>query len=189
MCFSVVLGVEDGRTKPKTLYLALMLKQTHNKRLSVQLEVAPMELKSVLQNADLFEGFSDEEFDKIARICSEKRFRKGELIAKEGEAGEEFFIITEGFVEVVIGERPSKTARVVVSLGSGQIIGEMSLVDQGPRSASLRATSEPTIVQVIRHKDLDDLAQEEPSIGYKVMRNLAADLSFKLRHSNLMKDR
>jgi len=148
-----------------------------------------MELKSVLQGADLFEGLSDKEFDKIARICSEKRFHKGDLIAKEGEAGNELFVITEGFVEVVIGERPTKSARVVVSLGSGQIIGEMSLVDQGPRSASVRATSDPTIVQVIKRKDLEDLAKQDPSIGYTVMRNLAADLSFKLRHSNLMQDR
>jgi hypothetical protein len=42
---------------------------------------------------------------------------------------------------------------------------------------------------VIKRKDLEELAEQEPSIGYTVMRNLAADLSFKLRHSNLMKDR
>jgi CRP-like cAMP-binding protein len=61
----------------------------------------------------------------------------------------------------------------------------MSLVDQGPRSASVRAIQEPTVVQVIRHDDFLDLCQRNTHIGYVVMFNMAADLSFKLRHRNL----
>ncbi|MBN1146823.1 MAG: cyclic nucleotide-binding domain-containing protein [Anaerolineales bacterium] len=144
-----------------------------------------MELRRVLQGVDLFEGLRDDELDKVAEICSEKRYRPGELIAHEGEIGDEMFIIAEGFVEVLLGERPSASARVVVSLGSGQIIGEMALLDQGPRSASVRATSEPTIVQVIQRKDFERLCHDNTNIGYIVMHNLAADLSFKLRHRNL----
>jgi CRP/FNR family cyclic AMP-dependent transcriptional regulator len=134
---------------------------------------------------DLFEGMTEEEIEKIARICVEKRFGKGAIIATEGEIGNEFFIITEGFVEVVLGGRSSKSAHVVVSLGSGQIVGELALLDQGPRSASVRATSDPTVLQVIHRKDFEDLCQLDTHIGYIVMRNLAVDLSFKLRHRNL----
>jgi CRP-like cAMP-binding protein len=70
-------------------------------------------------------------------------------------------------------------------LGTGQIIGEMALVDRGPRSATVRAIHTPTIVQVIRHADFHQLCQENTQIGYTVMYNIAADLSFKLRHRNL----
>jgi CRP-like cAMP-binding protein len=62
----------------------------------------------------------------------------------------------------------------------------MALVDQGPRSASVRATSKPTVVQAIQRADLEALCQDETRIGYVIMRNLAADLSFKMRHRNLL---
>jgi CRP/FNR family transcriptional regulator, cyclic AMP receptor protein len=65
------------------------------------------------------------------------------------------------------------------------VLGEMALLDQGPRSASLRANSEPTVLQVLQRNQFEKLCQENTRIGYIVMRNLAADLSFKLRHRNL----
>jgi CRP/FNR family cyclic AMP-dependent transcriptional regulator len=145
-----------------------------------------MELRRVLQGVDLFEGLKEDELDEVAKICFEKRYVAGDTITKEGDTSDELFIITDGFVEVLLGERPKSSARVVVSLGSGQIIGEMALLDQGPRSASVRATSDPTIVQMIQRQDFDKLCQQNTNIGYKVMRNLAADLSFKLRHRNLI---
>lgn len=144
-----------------------------------------MEFRQVLQGVDLFEGLSNEQLDKVARICTEKRLHKGQVIAQEGTRGNELFIITEGFVEVLIGERKASQARVVVSLGTGQIIGEMALLDQGPRSATVRATTDPTVVQVIQRNDFEELCKLDTQIGYVVMRNLAADLSFKLRHRNL----
>ena len=145
-----------------------------------------MNLIKILQGADLFEGLTDQELAEVATICIEKRFSPGEIITKEGAQGSELFIITEGFVEILLGERPTTSARVVVSLGPGQIIGEMALVDQGPRSASVRATSQPTVVQAIQRADLEALCQKQTRIGYVIMRNLAADLSFKMRHRNLL---
>ncbi len=146
-----------------------------------------MELRQVLFGIDLFEGLNEAQLDKVAKICAEKTFHAGEIIAEEGAEGNEFYIIIEGFVEVLLGRtNPARDSRVVVSLGTGQIIGEMALLDQGPRSASIRATSEPTIVQVIGREDFEDLCQQDTQIGYIVMRNFAADLSFKLRHRNLI---
>lgn len=145
-----------------------------------------MELANVLFGVDLFEGLSEQQILKVSQICKEQRYHPGQIIAHEGAQGDEMYIITDGFVEVVLGERPNSAARVVVSLGIGQIIGEMALLDQGPRSASIRATSEPTVVQVIHREHFEHLCQQDTHIGYLVMRNLAADLSFKLRHRNLV---
>jgi CRP/FNR family transcriptional regulator, cyclic AMP receptor protein len=144
-----------------------------------------MDLKNILRGVDLFEGLTDQELDRVVKICRERRFSPGEIITKEGAEGNELFIITDGFVEILLGERSTIAARVVVSLGPGQIIGEMALVDQGPRSASVRATTKPTVVQAIQRADLEALFQQETRIGYIIMRNLAADLSFKMRHRNL----
>lgn len=145
-----------------------------------------MDLMDLLENIELFEGLQKDELAKVAKICTEKRYSSGQTIARQGESGDELFIITEGFVEVSLGARPSQAARVVVSLGVGQIFGEISLLDQGPRSASIMAISDPTVVQVIERENFDALCQKNTHIGYVVMRNLAADLSFKLRHRNLV---
>lgn len=144
-----------------------------------------MDMNSVLRGIDLFEGLSYEELQKVAAICTEQHFQDGDFLTKEGTQGDEMYIITEGFVEVEIGENSLKPAKVVVSLGSGQIIGEMALLDQGPRSATVRASYDPTIVQVILRQDFEKLCKENTRIGYEVMRNLASDLTFKLRHRNL----
>ena len=61
----------------------------------------------------------------------------------------------------------------------------MSLIDMGPRSATVRCTSDGSQLYVIRRDDFVALCEEDSDIGYKVMRNLAAELSFKLRHRNL----
>jgi len=105
-------------------------------------------------------------------------------LAIEGEAGNDLFIITEGSVEILL-DKKTETPHIVVNLGVGQIIGEMSLVDRGPRSATIRATQDPTIVQVIQHHNFQDLCEDNHRIGYIVMKNMAADLSFKLRHRHL----
>jgi len=138
-------------------------------------------LKEILRGVELFDGLTEDDLEQVASLCQEREIEPGELLVKEGDRGDELFIITSGFVEVLL-ETPR---RVVVNLGRGQITGEMALVDGGPRSATLRAISEPTIVQVIHRSDFDNLCDNNTRLGYIVFRNLAADLSFKLRHRNL----
>ena len=142
-----------------------------------------MTVVDLLKEVELFGDLSNEELGEIAALCSNRRLSKGEILAKQGEIGHELFIISEGLVEVIV--RDQSIPRVIINLGAGQIIGEMSLVDRGPRSATVKAIQDPTLVQVIQHDDFNSLCQKNPKIGYKVMQNLAADLSFKLRHSNM----
>jgi len=142
------------------------------------------ELNEILQNVEIFDGLEKAELDQVAQICRERKLHAGDYLTTQGEAGDELYIVTQGFVEVLLGEGTTPT-RVVVNLGAGQIIGEMALLDQGPRSASVRAVDEPTIVQVINRDNFDLLCRGNYHIGYIVMRNIAADLSFKLRHRNL----
>jgi CRP/FNR family transcriptional regulator, cyclic AMP receptor protein len=144
-----------------------------------------MDIKQVLRQVELFEGLSEAELIQVAAICTLKELHTGDTLIHQGEQGDQLYIITEGFVEVVLSDAQQQEKRVVVNLGPGQIIGEIALLDQGPRSASVRATAEPTIVQSIHHNDFNNLCAQNNHIGYLVMRNMAADLSFKLRHRNL----
>jgi CRP-like cAMP-binding protein len=141
---------------------------------------------NVLRQAALFEGLSQEELQAIAALCQSRAFRSGEIITTQGEHGDELFVVSQGFVEVTLtnpggGGEP----RIVVQLGPGQIVGEMSLVDRGPRSATVRTLTDGAMLQALKRDAFLQLCQANTHLGYLVMRNMAADLSFKLRHRML----
>jgi CRP-like cAMP-binding protein len=138
----------------------------------------------MLKGVELFHGLSEAELDQIVEIFQESSLGRGDLIAEQGEPGDTLFLVTEGFAEVIRGS-DDEGSQVLVNLGKGQIIGEMSLVDKGPRSATVRALSSPTIIQRATRQDFEQLCEKNTRIGYIVMRNIAADLSFKLRQRNL----
>ncbi len=144
-----------------------------------------MEIKQIMKGVELFDGLTDEELDKVISLCQERRYKDNDVIAKQNSPGKDLFIIQEGFVEVAVAGRAGGTSKVIVNLGVGQTVGEMSLVDQGPRSATVRAINTPTVVQVITHEAFEKLCETNTQIGYVVMRNMAADLSFRLRQRHL----
>lgn len=144
-----------------------------------------MELDRMIRDVDIFDGLAEAEIVAIIALCQERVLREGEYLVRQGEHGKEMYIIAEGFVEVLLSGRSEAPPRVIITLGPGQITGEMALLDQGPRSASVRAVSTPTIVQAIQRQAFDQLCQKNTHIGYVIMRNLALDLVFKLRHHNL----
>lgn len=143
-----------------------------------------MELKKILSGVELFDGLNERELNQIAALFEKQTLQRGELLAEQGTPGEALYLVSQGFVEVIV-ENEDRPDQVVINLGTGQIIGEMSLVDQGPRSATVRAISNPTVVHCIHRSDFEELCEENNHIGYIVMRNIAADLSFKLRHRHL----
>ena len=145
-----------------------------------------MDLISILAGVELFEGLSTAEIENISSLCHQKTFKESEIVAAQGSPGLELFIIQQGFVEVSIQNKGGSSGKVIVNLGIGQTIGEMSLIDQGLRSATVKAITSPTIVQVISQKDFEDLCEQDSHIGYIVMRNIATDLSFRLRQRHLV---
>jgi CRP-like cAMP-binding protein len=142
-----------------------------------------MDLVAGLRRVELFAGLNDEELAEVARICEEKTYKADEHITGQGDPGEVLFIILEGQVEVI--RASEQGSKIVVHLGQGQVIGEMALVDLGPRSATIRVISEDANLQAIHHQKFLELCEERHHLGYIVMRNLAADLSFKLRHQHM----
>jgi CRP/FNR family cyclic AMP-dependent transcriptional regulator len=145
-----------------------------------------MDLVSVLRSVELFEGLAADELRSVAALCEERRYQAGDVITTQGERGEELFVVCEGFVEVTLSRSSADPApRAMVNLGRGQIFGEMALVDHGPRSATVRAVTDNTIVQAIDRQDFTQLCEGNFHLGYTVMRSMASDLSFKLRHRHL----
>lgn len=143
-----------------------------------------MGIKEYLRQVDMFNGLDDEQLEHIAAICHEERYNSGDLILKENEPTTDLYIIQQGGAQVFLGEQ-GEGATLLLTLGQGQVFGEMALVDQGLRSATVRCIADDTILYVIPRDDLIHLCETDPDMGYKIMRNIAADLSFKLRHRNL----
>ena len=139
----------------------------------------------LLKGVEVFEGLTDDELKRIAGICREARFRKGDVITTQGEEGDEMYIVRDGFVAVTVGEGGDGGPRTEVNLGTGQVVGEMALVDRGPRSATVRCVTDSATVNAIKRDTFEALCQSNHHIGMVVYRNLAADLSFKLRHRHL----
>lgn len=144
-----------------------------------------MEKRKLLEKVDLFRGLSDRELSKINAISREQTLSSGDVFAVEGEPGNQLCIVKDGLMEIEIMGEKHTPPKAIIHLGKGQLIGEMSLVDHGSRSATVRAIQTPTTIIVIDHQDFHDLCREDTHIGYIVMKNMAADLSFKLRHRSL----
>src|SRR5690606_36728370 len=124
------------------------------------------------------------ELAELVAIISECQVAPGDLVVKQNTTGDEVYIILEGTVEVFVeGLHEEHT---LVLLGTGQVVGEMALLDQGYRSASVRATHTLSCrLAVLRGPDYRALCERNHQIGYIVMPNLASDVAFKLPHRNL----
>lgn len=145
-----------------------------------------MELVKLLKAVELFDGLTDDQIKKLADIADERHYKRDQLVFNQGDEGDRLYVVRSGFVEVVVDDaHSSEGPRTIVNLGAGQVFGEMALVDRGKRSAAVRSINDDTIINSISRKDFNDLCDRFTDIGYVVMRNIAADLSFKLRHRNL----
>ncbi len=145
-----------------------------------------------LKTFDLFNGLMAPQLQVLADVCHEVTLNRGETILNESGATDDVYMIVRGEVEVVLGAQgaeahiPNPPSPLSVGrLGAGQTFGEMALVDQGPRSATVRCVADATQLLVMSRNDFIRLCEEDHSLGYVVMRNIAADLAFKLRTRNL----
>ena len=100
-------------------------------------------------------------------------FKAGDTILTEGEEGNSAFLITTGSVEVIVGE--GKKAKVVATLGEGAIFGEMSLLEPGPRSATVKAVTD-TECSVTSYDDFMASVQDDPEQAIKFMKTLVLRL-------------
>lgn len=141
-----------------------------------------------LRRVDIFNRLLDTELLQIASLCQVWRLHAGHIIFQEGDTGDELFIIQDGCVRVAINTRSADNTIVPATINvlyAGQSFGEMVLLDGATRTATVSSV-EPCVLLVVKRHDFESLCDSNPRIGYCVMRNLAGDLSYKLRSSNLL---
>lgn len=141
-----------------------------------------------LRLVEVFNTLNDSELLQIANLCKVWRAPPNYRIFQEGDDGDELFIIQEGCVRVSITTRASDGTvqpATINMLYAGQSFGEMVLLDGVTRSATITSV-DVCVLLVIKEHDFRNLCESNPRIGYAVMRNLAGDLAYKLRSSNLL---
>lgn len=142
-----------------------------------------MNLLDTMKAVELFRGLDDRQLDRLAGIAQAETYHDGDIILSYDQPGDHLYLLGSGQVEVLL-DAPDKAARPTLYLGAGQIFGEIALLDQGTRSATIRASVDDTVVYRLPRDTLLDLCREDTGLGFLLMRNLALDLSFKLRHRN-----
>ncbi len=148
------------------------------------------QLQDFLARVDMFNGLSDEELASVAALCTEAAYKAGQTILSVKGVSDKVYLIRKGTVQIIANleseeEEAEPEESVLVTLGEGQSFGEMGLVDRGARSATVRAASDAE-VYVMNCDKLLALCKRDTQVGFLVMRNIAADLSFKLRFRNLI---
>lgn len=119
-----------------------------------------------LKRAPLFEDLSRKELVQLARVSEDLEVSPGQVLCKEGEIGHEFFVIVEGEAEV------RRKGRRVAMRGGGDFFGEIALLEQIPRTATVTAKT-PLRLFVLTGTSFRHLLDENPNVERKVLRALA----------------
>jgi CRP-like cAMP-binding protein len=143
-----------------------------------------------LKQTDVFYEMTPTQLELIASISGERTYQAGEIVFEENTTGQELYIIAKGEVEiqvdpVLINPGDQGGAQTIATLRRGQSFGEVALVDEGVRSARARCSQNDTHLIVIPRDKLMLLCDTYPHLGYRLMRNLAADLAMKIRNTDL----
>jgi CRP/FNR family transcriptional regulator, cyclic AMP receptor protein len=123
----------------------------------------------LIKGVPLFSECSRKELNEVAGIADEIDLPEGKELTTQGKPGREFFVLVEGNADV------KKNGRRINRLGPGDFFGEISLVKQSPRTATVVATS-PVRALVITDRSFRSLLEHQPQIQGKVMSALAARL-------------
>jgi CRP/FNR family cyclic AMP-dependent transcriptional regulator len=135
-------------------------------------------LTDLLGRVALYAELEPVELDALARAAERREFARDEAIFAVNEAADGLYVIASGRVKVCVSSAGGREL-ILATLGPGQFFGDMALLDDAPRSASV-VTQLPTVAYRIKREDFEQLLDLHPSIGRKLLR----ELSLRLRRSN-----
>src|ERR687898_3390542 len=129
-----------------------------------------------LRNVSLFAGCTKKELERIARSGDEITMTAGSLLVDQGQTGREAFVVLDGRVIV------KRNGRKIATLEPGGIVGELSLLDHGPRTATVVCETDCTLF-VIDQRHFRSVLEQHPSIAMKLLATLAANIRMMDRQS------
>jgi CRP-like cAMP-binding protein len=122
----------------------------------------PESAVTYLMHVPMFKDLPARSLESIARSMRERVYEPGAVIVRQGDPGLGFFLITEGRVEV------SHNGHTIRDLGPGEFFGEMALMEERPRSATVTARAQTRCLQLVRW-DFRALLKENPDLAVKML--------------------
>ena len=119
-----------------------------------------------LRNVSLFQGCSTKDLEKIARASDEISMPAGSLIVDQGQTGREAFVVLEGTVTV------KRNGKKINSVGPGTVVGELSLLDHGPRTATVICETDCTLL-LLDQRHFMGVLDDVPALAHKLLAALA----------------
>ncbi len=119
-----------------------------------------------LRNVSLFSSCSQKDLEKIAKAGDELVMAAGSLIVDQGQTGREAFVVLDGTVTV------KRNGKKVASLGSGAVVGELSLLDHGPRTATVICETDCTLL-LLSQRHFMAVVDDVPALAHKLLASLA----------------
>jgi len=136
--------------------------------------------EDALARVDLFSGLRKKELTEVAKCCRVAKYSPGEALVSQGEKGLGLFILTKGTVRITRKNSPDGAEEVLATAGVGDVIGELALLDDLPRSATVTAVDEVTVLKLALwefRRFLRRSLRSDPDVGL----DLLAILSRRLR--------
>lgn len=124
---------------------------------------------TMLEKNPLWAGLNTKDLQAIIKVSEERKFETGDIILGKGEGGVGFYLIMDGSVEV------KTDSKILAKLGPGQFFGEMSVIDNQPRSADVIA-AEPSRCFIVSEWSFKALISENPRIALKMLQELVRRL-------------
>lgn len=132
--------------------------------------------EDTLAHVDLFVGLDKKELRSLASSCQERKFSAGSALMKQGDTGAGLFVITNGHVKITQAVDPDRAEEDLGTAGPGDVLGEMALLDDLPRSATVTAVDDVTAL-LLPIWDFRIALRSNPEIGVKLL----ATMSHRLR--------
>ena len=132
--------------------------------------MANVSTEELLAQVPLFKDLSKKQLRQVGSLATRIDVSPGRVLTREGGAGHEFIVVLDGDVEVRRGDE------VVATCGAGDYVGEIALIDERPRTATVVATS-PAALDVIGRREFADLLAQEPEIAERIRATAARRLA------------
>lgn len=146
---------------------------------------------SALRGNPIFGGLSDSQVAMLAAVLVKRRVRAGETIFMEGERSSSLYLLTAGSVGTSkrygLALRDGNGAarqKVLVHLAAPQFFGEVGLLSDLERSATITTDTDCELLE-LRRADFERIAQSDPALGFQLVRNLAVVLAERLRRTDI----
>ena len=127
-----------------------------------------------LREVPIFRRLEPEDLERIGALAGERIYHQSEFLCREGDPGEELFVLVEGSVEV--GKQAEGAARILRTLTTGDHLGELAILRKQPRSASVRASSSVRAL-VLGSEALRSILTERPEVCLAMLESMAERMS------------